>query len=231
MFTSELVAGSKILVVAAHPDDEVLGCGGTIAKASSMGAQVNVLFFTNGTGARVDSSGPEAALRKQMALDSLKILGVSGWKFLDFPDNQLDTVSLLEIIKAVEVVVSEFEPAIVLTHNVGDLNIDHRIVSEAVSVACRPPVFPFIRAILHFEVPSSTEWSVNNGVSFVPGLFVDIDNELQAKVDALKCYNVEIRDFPHSRSVLAIESLARWRGACSALGAAEAFLVHRMLIK
>lgn len=231
MIHSLLDKNARVLVVAAHPDDEVLGCGGTIRRATKAGAEVSVLFLTNGVGARCDSDETAASNRQKNACEALAILGVDNVEFLEYPDNQLDQVPLLEIIKAVEKIIRGFCPSIVLTHHGGDLNIDHRMVSEAVTVACRPLPGRNVQIVLSFEVPSSTEWVVSGvGSPFDPCLFVDVTNELADKISALKCYEEEMRAFPHSRSLEAVEFLGKWRGACAGVVAAEAFSVLRMII-
>ena len=222
---------ARILVVAAHPDDEALGCGGTLRKAVKQGAQVSVLFLTDGTGARPDSTESAAVARNQNSLEALKCLGIQDVEYLGFPDNQLDQTSLLTLIQGIEKVSNKFKPTVVLTHHGGDLNVDHRIACEATLVASRPLLSSQVKVILSFEVPSSTEWRATGvGSSFEPSLFVDIEHEVQDKMIALACYEAEMRPFPHSRSIEAVESLAKWRGACAGVSAAEAFAVLRMVI-
>ena len=209
-----------ILVVAAHSDDEVLGCGGTILKHIARGDKVHVMFLTNGVGARGSNNGAHA--RRIACENVMKIAGVTSFRQLDYPDNQLDRIALLEIVKDVEDYVHEIKPTIVYTHFEGDLNVDHRICSSAVSTACRPLPETDHFQIFAFEVASSTEWSTND--NFKPTHFVNIEEFLDAKMKLMSQYEDEIRSFPHPRSLEAIDALARWRGAISGFRAAEAFL-------
>ena len=219
----------SILVVAAHPDDEVLGCGGYIANQVWSGDEVFVTFLSDGVTSRQGNLGlQEIESRRNAARLASKVLGASDVSFGDFPDNKLDAVPLLEIIKSIEAVVERVRPQIVLTHFGGDLNIDHRIVNQAVLTACRPTVDQVVKQIMFFEVSSSTEWQVpTEGEAFVPNWFEDISQTLELKVKALTMYERELREWPHPRSVKAIEHLAHWRGASCGVDAAEAFVLGR----
>ena len=220
---------TSILVVAAHPDDEVLGCGGYIANQAKSGDEVLVTFLSDGVTSRQGNLGlQEIEARRHAASLAAKVLGVSDVSFGDFPDNKLDAVPLLEIIKSIEAVVERVQPSIVITHFGGDLNIDHRIVNQAVLTACRPTVDQVVKQIMFFEVSSSTEWQVpTEGEAFVPNWFEDISQTLELKVKALLMYEHELREWPHPRSVKAIEHLAHWRGASCGVDAAEAFVLGR----
>ena len=220
---------TSILVVAAHPDDEVLGCGGYIANQVKSGDEVLVTFLSDGVSSRQGNLGlQEIEARRHAASLAAKVLGVSDVSFGDFPDNKLDAVPLLEIIKSIEAVVERVQPSIVITHFGGDLNIDHRIVNQAVLTACRPTVDQVVKQIMFFEVSSSTEWQVpTEGEAFVPNWFEDISQTLELKVKALLMYEHELREWPHPRSVKAIEHLAHWRGASCGVDAAEAFVLGR----
>ena len=222
--------GGRVLVVAAHPDDDVLGCGATIARWVREGRQVVVAFLTDGVGARSDAD-PDAAERRQSAAQAAAaILGVTDLRFADWPDNRLDQVPLLELAQHVERLVVELRPDTVLTHHAGDLNIDHRRACQAVVTACRPQPGHPVRALWSFEVASSTEWQIPNpGLAFVPTAFVDVSGYLERKLEALDAYQEEIRDWPHPRSRRALEALARWRGSSIGVEAAEAFVVMRVL--
>lgn len=220
---------TSILVVAAHPDDEVLGCGGYIANQVKSGAEVLVTLLSDGVTSRQGNLGlQEIEARRHAASLAAKVLGVSDVSFGDFPDNKLDSVPLLEVIKRIEVVIKRVQPSIVITHFGGDLNIDHRIVNQAVLTACRPTVDQVVKQIMFFEVSSSTEWQVpTEGEAFVPNWFEDISQTLELKVKALMMYEHEVREWPHPRSVKAIEHLAHWRGASCGVDAAEAFVLGR----
>jgi N-acetylglucosamine malate deacetylase 1 len=219
----------NVLIIAAHPDDEVLGCGGTIAKYTKEGLKVSVLFLTDGESSRNDIENVNSLIlkRKNNAKAALKILGCQSISFLDFPDNRLDSIDLLDVVKKVEKYINTIKPFRVITHFVHDLNIDHQITHKAVVTACRPQPENFVRELLFFEVLSSTDWAFEK--YFEPNLFVDISSTIDLKIDALDCYHEELRDFPHPRSLKAIKSLAFYRGSMSGLFAAEAFKIGRKL--
>jgi len=221
----------RILVVVAHSDDEVLGCGGTIAAQAELGAEIFVMFLTNGVGARnTDSTDTGIMRRVEAARKACDILGVQKIIQRDFPDNRLDSVPLLDIVQAIELVVVDFQPSVVLTHYAEDLNVDHRACHQAVLTACRPQPEHPVRTILGFEVASSTEWAFS-AAAFVPNYFVDISAQLDKKLLALEAYSEEMRPAPHPRSAISIEALARWRGSTVGCAAAEAFSLVRMIAK
>jgi LmbE family N-acetylglucosaminyl deacetylase len=222
----------NVLVVAAHPDDEILGCGATMARHAAEGDRVMVLLMADGVGAR----NPENALaalaqRQNAARNANKILGVENVTLLTYPDNRMDTVALLDIVQDVEKLLRQCVPEIVYTHYSGDVNIDHRLVSEAVVVACRStPGFP-VRQLLFFETPSSTEWRPPvSGMSFAPNYFVNVSSYIDLKLQALEVYSEELRAFPHPRSKMAVAHQAAWRGATVGVEAAEAFELARAII-
>jgi len=225
-----------ILVVAAHPDDEVLGCGGTIANHIRNGDEVHVLILAEGMTSRYYTRDPEGRRDdiiklRNMTNEAHKILGSNSVKLMDFPDNRMDSVDLLDIVKEVENEINGRKPAIIYTHHNGDLNVDHRITHQAVFTACRPEPNTTVKKIYCFEVPSSTDWQTPmTEAPFMPNTFVDISDTLEKKLDALKSYESEMKPWPHSRSVKAVEHLARWRGASVGLGAAEAFVLSRNLV-
>lgn len=217
----------NVLAMVAHPDDEALGAGGTLARHAAHGDDVFIAYLTNGVGARDSDSQAENA-RIEMSRKAAAILGA---KLVDgrlFPDNQLDSVPLLYLIHAVERYVTLTQPEVIYTHHAGDLNIDHRICNQAVLTACRPMKGSSVKAIHAIEVPSSTEWQVPN--SFQPNMFVDVESTMPRKSDALKAYGDEMRPFPHPRSYEGIVYLARWRGASVGLEYAEAFMVLREIV-
>jgi len=220
---------TKVLVVVAHPDDEVLGCGGAIAKHVSNGDQVFVIFMADGVSSRDGHTpGNELDTRKKAACNSCKILGTETPVFLDFPDNQMDTVSLLSIVKKLEDEIKSIQPNVVYTHHSGDLNIDHRITHQAVMTACRPLPGQTVRKICSFEVLSSTEWmSVSSNNAFLPTYYIDISSTFDKKIQALQEYGSELSKFPHSRSIDAVVALSKYRGASSGVEAAEAFFIER----
>jgi len=165
---------------------------------------------------------------RRSAREAAAILGAS-ISFGGYADNRMDAVDLLDVIKSVERVISEFRPERVYTHHLGDVNVDHRIVHQAAVTACRPVAGQSVRSLLFFETPSSTEWQpAASDRLFAPNWFVPISSTMEKKRKALVAYASEMREFPHPRSLAAIEHLAGWRGACAGLTAAEAFMLGRM---
>ena len=226
----------NVLVVAAHPDDEVLGCGGAIARHAADGDAVTVLILAEGSTSRSAVRDREAAAAElselaKAANKANALLGVSTVLLRDFPDNRMDSVDLLDIVKSIEAVMSTRPPDVVYTHHAGDVNIDHRRIHEAVIAACRATPGQSVRQLLYFEVPSSSEWQTpGSAPAFQPHVFINIESTLARKLEALDCYASEMRDFPHPRSNRAVEALARWRGASAGFMAAEAFVLGRLLI-
>lgn len=224
---------STIMVFAAHPDDEVLGCGGTIAKLIDEGAIVHVAFLADGVFSRTGEQSAqqlELIARRSAAQKACEILGVQSVSFADFPDNRMDTIALLDITQAVETLITKHQPEMVFTHHAGDVNIDHRRVHEAVVTACRPQAGHPVKTLLCFEVVSSTEWQLpGSAPAFIPNWFVDISSTLDRKLTALEAYADELRVWPHPRSRQGIEHLAHWRGATVGVDAAEAFILGRQL--
>lgn len=221
----------NVLVVAAHPDDEILGCGGTMALHAARGDVVHVLILGQGAAARRPAGSDvvaEVAALESAALAAATTVGAQPPRFGHLPDNCMDTVALLDVVRMVEDCVAETNPKIIYTHSPGDTNIDHRIVFDAVTTACRPQPGTLKPAILCFEIPSSTEWRPPVAAPvFAPNWFVDIGAALTAKLAALSAYAGEMRPWPHPRSLEAVTHLARWRGASIGSEAAEAFMVAR----
>lgn len=222
----------NILVIAAHADDEVLGCGGTIAKYKDQGATINVALLADGVSSRYEgkkNSKDDLKVRNQAAKDANKILGVDKVLFGEFPDNRMDSVDLLDVVKHVESLIDNLNPDVILTHHSNDLNIDHRIVNQAVCTACRPQNNCSVKSILFFEVPSSTEWQINSLNAFNPNFFEDVTNYMSLKISALEFYSMEMRKWPHPRSIEGVTHLAKWRGASVGVDAAESFIVGRII--
>lgn len=223
----------SILILAAHPDDEVLGCGGTIAKLANDGEHIHVVFLADGVLSRVEDQRNyqvELNTRRIAAQKACDILGVQSVFFGDFPDNRMDTIALLDITKAVEELIAKHQPEMIFTHHAGDVNIDHRRLHEAVVTACRPQYGHPVKTVLCFEVPSSTEWQLPGSAPvFAPNWFVDISETLGRKLSALDAYADELRNWPHPRSKQGIKHLAHWRGATIGVDAAEAFMLGRQL--
>lgn len=218
-----------VLVVAAHTDDEVLGCGGTIAKHVEEGHEVYVVFLADGLSSRPDVSIQDFAHRNAASEQAQEILGIKRSYKLSFSDNRMDSVPILEIVLQLECIVQEVQPHIVYTHHVGDLNVDHQITSKAVMTACRPQPGFTVREIYSFEVLSSTEWASPYISPFVPTKFVDITATFDRKIKALRAYHLEMRDYPHARSYENVEALARYRGCSVGLKYAEVFETIRLL--
>jgi LmbE family N-acetylglucosaminyl deacetylase len=224
----------NILVVAAHPDDEILGPGGAIALHAERGDKVYSILLGEGITSRREEDGvaptTELINLKQNALEAASIIGVEKTYFFDFPDNKFDTIPRLRIIKAIESLKSEIKPVIVYTHHRNDLSIDHRITFDAVLTAFRPVAGETVRRILSFSVPSSTEWYAPAGeTAFTPNVFVDISKTFEKKIMAMRAYKSEIREYPHPRSPEALEAIARVYGVTVGMSHVEPFVLVREL--
>lgn len=224
----------RILVIVAHPDDEVLGMGGTIVKYASSGSTVAVLIVTDGSTSQYQEDPKLLEIIEEKKAETQKaasILGVSKVYYGGLPDMKLDTVDHIAINRVIEDVVLDFEPDIVFTHFNGDVNKDHQIVFQSTLVACRPIPGQNIKEVYSFSVPSSTEWnSQNNTTVFCPNMFVDIDGDFaKRKYMAMECYSKELREYPHPRSIEALQIIDRSVGLEVGLKCAESFAVHRIL--
>ena len=217
----------KILIIAAHPDDEILGCGGTISKLKELN-EINVLFMTNGVSARRKTK-KEIIKRKNSCLNLFKYIGLPKPIFFNFPDNEMDKVPLLKIIKKIEKKIKDYKPDTIITHYSHCLNIDHRLTYEATTTACRPINNLSVKKILSFEVPSSTDWALFKGKSFQPNYYIDISRHLKNKINFIKFYKEELRNYPHSRSISSIKSLASVRGVSCGVKYAEGFYLNRLI--
>lgn len=223
-----MFSNKRILVVVAHPDDEVLGCGGTITQYIKKGALVHELILC-GTTKRFENNKEKTLAIRDQINKAATVLG-SGFSYIyDFPDNEFDTIPLLEIVKAIEKVKKDMRPNVIFTHHGGDLNIDHRRTYEAVMTACRPTKDETVKEIYSFEIPSSTDWNYPN--TFSPNLFVDIEESMDIKTEAMQIYQSECQPWPHPRSVKALEILAQKRGSEVGLNKAEAFEVIRKVVR
>ena len=228
---------SKVLLVSAHPDDEIIGMGGTLKKISNY-HDISVLFLSDGITSRkqsgyINSTKYEATkqvikkmkkeieIRKKHAKNALNIVGIKKAKFLDLPNNELDLIPFLKIVKYIENEIRKTKCNIIFTHHYNDLNIDHRIAYEATITAARPIFNSTVSTIISFEAVSSTDW--RKPYKFNPNMYVDISLELKFKLKSLQQYKNEIRKFPHPRSKDTIEAVARRWGSLSGYKAAEAF--------
>ncbi|WP_417829385.1 PIG-L deacetylase family protein [Thalassospira sp.] len=220
----------EILVVVAHSDDETLGMGGTIKRHVRNGDRVNIISMTDGVGARKEKDAKKRKERSISALAASEILGFSWVQMFDFDDNALDSYPLLEVVKCIEEVKQKVRPSLVYTHSSADLNIDHRVVVNAVLTAFRPQPQEGCCEIRLFEVPSATDFGSEFVTgAFCPNLHIDISNTWFDKQLALQAYEAEMREYPHTRSLQAVESLSRVRGNQVGLEMAEAFQVIRKI--
>ena len=222
----------NILVVAAHPDDEMLGCAGTLAKLKAMDCKITILLLGEGPSARKDCNRMEELPKaKAAAIDAAAILGVDDVVFASLPDNKFDTLPLLEIVRHVENTVEKVKPELVFTHFSGDINVDHQLTHRAVMTGLRPLPREACKIILSFEVLSSTDYAPSqNSLFFNPNVYIDVDGYMQKKLAALNAYKDEMRPWPHPRSFEAVEYLARMRGAQCGKNYAEAFMLCRAIL-
>jgi N-acetylglucosamine malate deacetylase 1 len=221
---ASLHRGRRVLVIAAHPDDEVLGPGGTLIRHFKSGDEVRALIVCSADPIRYQPGEHDQPGDSQRAAH---YLGARTFG-LGFPDQRLDAGSNLELIQAVERQVQEFRPEIVYTHHWGDVNADHVRIAEAVDVATRPYAAPFIQRLYAFETPSSTEWTASaRERPFIPNTFTDITRELDRKLDAMRCYRSELRPYPHPRSLRFLRERAAVWGGIANMGAAEPLMLLR----
>jgi LmbE family N-acetylglucosaminyl deacetylase len=223
-----------VLVVAAHPDDEVLGCGGTISKLSRDGHEIHVAILGEGITSRYDRrEDAKIALVEELRDSSRQVaqlLGVKEILLHDFPDNRFDTVPLLDIIKLIEKLIDKVRPRIIFTHHGGDLNNDHVITHRALLTATRPASVHRVDEIYAFEVPSSTEWAFGQfAPRFRPNVFVDISTTMKIKLQAMQLYKNELKSFPHPRSIKILQNIAQRWGSNVGLKTAEAFELIRSI--
>lgn len=224
----------NVLVIAAHPDDEVLGCGGTAARLVAEGHEVHFAILGEGMTSRhsqrSDADSNQLVMLHQQARAAAAKVGVKNVLLHKLPDNRLDTVPLLEVVKIVEELVNRIKPEIIYTHHPGDLNVDHGVVHRAVLTATRPMAGQPVLEIYAFEVPSSTEWAFQwLEPSFRPNVFVDITRTIDGKIAAMESYETEARRFPHPRSPEALRAIATRWGSVIGSAAAEAFELVRLV--
>jgi LmbE family N-acetylglucosaminyl deacetylase len=221
-----------ILIVAAHPDDEILGCGATIAKYINKGYKAYTLILGEGKTSRddkrdIDSKTQELDLLNHEIINANKVLGVEKTFIESFPDNRFDSVDLLDIIKVVSSVISEVEPSIIFTHYENDLNKDHQLTYQAVITATRPMTSETTSEIYSFEILSSTEWKYP--LSFSPDVFFDVTETIEQKIEAMKMYKSELCNYPHPRSLEGIRLNAQYHGMRVGKKYVEAFKAVRII--
>jgi LmbE family N-acetylglucosaminyl deacetylase len=220
----------KTLIIAAHPDDEVLGCGGTIARLAAQGEEVHILILATGLTSRVGFDVAKDADALKIHLERARragaLLGAKNVNFAGFPDQKMDTLPLLEITHRIEAEIELVKPQTIFTHHGGDLNMDHAITFRATLTATRPMPRSVVRSVYAYEVPSSTEWAFQKfEPKFQPNLFHDITETLPKKIGAMRIYESEMRPFPHPRSPQGLKANAEKWGATSGTEAAEAFQI------
>jgi LmbE family N-acetylglucosaminyl deacetylase len=232
---SSFFKNKKILAVVAHPDDELLGVGATLHKLiHEFDCTVRVIILGEGITSRSDQRDPgkwskELEVHRANIHNAAKIIGFESVGIYDFPDNRFDSVPLLDLVKTIEKEKADFQPEMIFTHHGGDTNIDHRQTFDAVITACRPLQGEYVKTIVTFETPSSTEWQAFNYPDyFKPNIFIPVSEaDVQAKVDAMECYEFEKRKYPHPRSPEALFTLAKRWGVVVGTEYAEAFVLIR----
>jgi LmbE family N-acetylglucosaminyl deacetylase len=215
----------SVLVIAAHPDDEVLGCGGTVALHARAGDEVTAVIACEGESLRY---GPGGVGQSEHSRRAAEMLGLKESRRLGFPDQRLDTLTLLDLIAPLERAVREVRPAVVYCQFGGDANRDHELLFRAALVATRP-LEPFLEAVYAFDTASSTEWGYPR--SFVPDTWVDISTTLEQKLCAMACYESEVRPYPHPRSLEALRHRAHSWGNQCCMEAAEVFMTVRRTLR
>ncbi|MFY0651231.1 MAG: PIG-L family deacetylase [Cyclobacteriaceae bacterium] len=233
----ELLRNKKILVVVAHPDDELLGCGATMNKLiTDFNCTIRTVILGEGITSRAEHRDPELwkeelEIHKNNIEKAREVIGYESTGIYDFPDNRFDTIALLDIIKVVEKEKESFQPEVIFSHHGGDVNIDHQRTFEAVITACRPMKEEMVKTIITFETPSGTEWRASSDPKhFIPNLFISISEEnLSTKIKGMECYEFEKRNYPHPRSPKSLEVLAMNRGIQVGVEFAEAFHLVRSI--
>jgi LmbE family N-acetylglucosaminyl deacetylase len=220
-----MVSNRKILVISAHPDDEILGCGGVVALHTDNGDEVTSVIVCEGESHRYE---PGEVDQKSATQSAAKILGVSKVITLGLPDQGLDQFTLTDIISKLETVCREVQPHVVYCQHGGDLNRDHQIVFEATLVACRPTE-PYIQALYAFDTASSTEWAYPR--TFIPDTWVDISSTIDRKLEAMNCYESELRPYPHPRSIESLRFKAHAWGNQAVMDSAEVFMTIRRTVR
>ena len=222
-----------ILIVAAHPDDEVLGCFGTVARLIQEGYVAYTLILGEGKTSRekyrdTSKHSEEFKVLNKEIIEANQTIGIKKTFIYDFPDNRFDSVDLLDIVKVIDTMKQKINPNIIFTHYENDLNIDHKITYQAVITATRPMENESVKEIYSFEILSSTEWQYP--ISFSPDVFFDIKDTIELKLSAMKCYKSELCEYPHPRSLEGIELNAKYNGMRVGKNYVEAFKTIRKIV-
>lgn len=233
----ESLRNKRVLVVVAHPDDELLGNGATMNRLiNDFGCTIRAVILGEGITSRSDNRDLakweyELAIHKKNIENARQAIGYESVGVYDFPDNRFDTVALLEIIKVVEKEKSQFQPDVIFTHHGGDVNIDHQRTFESVITACRPMEHETVKTIITFETPSGTEWRANTDPRhFLPNFFVCVSkSNLDSKIKGMESYEFEKRVYPHPRSPEALQIQAKRWGVVVGAEYAEAFCLVRSI--
>lgn len=229
----------RVMLVVAHPDDELLGLGGTMHRfIKEFGVATHVVILGEGITSRSDSRdvekwSNELAIHHSNIEKARNIIGYQSMYIHNLPDNRFDTIALLDIVKIVEKEKSEFKPDVIFTHHGGDVNIDHQRTFEAVVTACRPMAHEKVKTIITFETMSGTEWRASSDPRhFTPNYFVEVtESDINAKIRAMECYEYEKRQYPHPRSPEALKTRAGMWGIANGVEFAEAFCIVRAIDK
>ena len=225
----------KVLIIASHPDDEVLGCGGLISKQKKRGSDVRILFLGEGSSCRFDNIEDKEAIaaikyRQTCAKKALEFLGIKEYYFNDLPCGRFDTIPIIEINKLIEKKIEEFRPDSVFTHSLNDANSDHRITFQSTLMSTRPGALNSVKSVFSYEVLSSSEWNFSS--SFLPNYFLELEeDDLTTKIEAMKFYDTETKPYPFPRSSEGIKTQAMMRGMQGGFKLAEAFQLIRKLKK
>lgn len=221
-------------MIAAHPDDELLGIGGTVRRLANKGVCVRALILAEGLTSRGNKREETAQLElKELQSNACAAAAEVGYTSIDFcglPDNRMDEIDLLDIVKIVSSYIEKYDPDTIFTHHHGDLNIDHQKTCEAVLTACRPVGRYHVERIYAFETPSSTEWNFRYSEPFCPNVFFDVTDTLEAKIRGMAYYRTESTVYPHPRSPEALRALGEYRGATAGVRLAEGFELLREVL-